>query len=269
MGEDLQILRLPLYGLQHLDYLWTFTLLLTRFGGFMLIVPGLGGGARGMVIRLPAIIIFSVVSMISTKPVPIPPNEAMLAAGLLSEMMLGMLLGAIPLLLVSGAQMAGQLASTSMGLAAAQQLDPTTGGQASDLARIYGDLVAVTFLILGGQYVLIYAVSGLGGHIVPGTFIVGERSLELFIDRFSYVLTAGVMMSAPVIVALLLTQFVMGLISKAVPTVNIFIVSFPLTIGIGLILSILALPDLMTYVIRDITGVETVARTVLMDTQHR
>ena len=41
------------------------------------------------------------------------------------------------------------------------------------------------------------------------------------------------MLSAPVMVALLLTQFVMGLISQAVPTVNIFIVSFPLTIGIG------------------------------------
>jgi flagellar biosynthesis protein FliR len=37
----------------------------------------------------------------------------------------------------------------------------------------------------------------------------------------------------------------MGLISKAVPTVNIFIVSFPLTIGIGLILTLLMIPELM------------------------
>jgi flagellar biosynthesis protein FliR len=57
----------------------------------------------------------------------------------------------------------------------------------------------------------------------------------------------AVMLSAPVIVALLLTQFVMGLISKAVPTVNIFIISFPLTIGIGLLLTIAALPEMMVY----------------------
>jgi flagellar biosynthetic protein FliR len=57
----------------------------------------------------------------------------------------------------------------------------------------------------------------------------------------------GCMIAAPVIVALLLTNFVMALISKAVPTVNLFIISFPLTIAVGLGISIIALPEVVYY----------------------
>jgi flagellar biosynthesis protein FliR len=50
----------------------------------------------------------------------------------------------------------------------------------------------------------------------------------------------------------------MGVISKAVPTVNIFIVSFPITASIGLILSILALPEMSLYITRQFVDLERV-----------
>ena len=40
-------------------------------------------------------------------------------------------------------------------------------------------------------------------------------------------------------------------LAKAVPTVNLFIISFPLTIGIGLFISILALPEAAHYLGRE------------------
>jgi flagellar biosynthetic protein FliR len=64
------------------------------------------------------------------------------------------------------------------------------------------------------------------------------------------------MIAAPVIVALLLTNFVMGLISKAVPTVNIFIISFPLTIGIGFFLTMFALPEVAYFLQREMMELE-------------
>jgi flagellar biosynthesis protein FliR len=54
-----------------------------------------------------------------------------------------------------------------------------------------------------------------------------------------------------VVVALLLTNFVLGIISKAVPTVNVFIISFPLTIGVGLTISIIALPEVAVFLERE------------------
>jgi flagellar biosynthesis protein FliR len=66
------------------------------------------------------------------------------------------------------------------------------------------------------------------------------------------------MVSAPVMVALLLTQFVMGIISRAVPTVNIFIMSFPLTIGIGMVITVLALPEVMRYVTNQYSSTDNI-----------
>jgi flagellar biosynthetic protein FliR len=50
----------------------------------------------------------------------------------------------------------------------------------------------------------------------------------------------------------------MGVISKAVPTVNIFIVSFPITVSIGLILSIVALPEMSVYLTKQFLDLERI-----------
>lgn len=262
----MEFLELPAHFLNNLDIVWTFMLLSTRYTGFMLMVPGIGMGQRGMTVRVAAIVIFSFVSLSSSAPAQLPANMVLLGVQIASELMFGVLIGTIPLFLTTGVQMAAQLASTSMGLGASQLIDPSSGITVSDLSRIYGDIVIVMFLFLGGHHVAIYAVSGLGGKIVPGTFLIGEQSIGLLLGQFGDIFRIGVMISAPVIVALLLTQFVMGLIARAVPTVNVFIVSFPLTIGIGLMLSLLALPEVLTFVARELATLEPAILAVSKDT---
>ncbi|MCO6430363.1 MAG: flagellar biosynthetic protein FliR [Deltaproteobacteria bacterium] len=241
----------------NLHIVWTFLLLVMRYSGFMFVIPGIGEGIRGLTVRYPAILVFAFASMRPSAYAEIPPDGVVLAAMMACEFLFGMVLGAIPLFIVAGVQMAGQLASTSMGLGAGQLFDPSIGGMQSDLGRLLGDLTIVFFLLLGGHHVVVMAASGLGGQIIAGSFIPTEFTAELLINRTSQIFRMAVMISAPVIVALLLTQFVMGLISKAVPSVNIFIVSFPLTIAIGLLLTIVSLPEVITFVRREFTGIET------------
>jgi flagellar biosynthetic protein FliR len=73
----------------------------------------------------------------------------------------------------------------------------------------------------------------------------------------------GCMIAAPVVVALLLTNFVMGMISKVIPTINLFMLSFPLTIGIGLSLTIIALPEVGTYLTRQLLQLESLTATAV------
>lgn len=240
----------------HMYLVWSFILLAIRYGAMFSIIPGLGQGTSGMKIRSTAILVLALVSVSGGQYAAVPEHWHSLVVAAASELLFGMLLGMIPTLIVAGVQTAGQLSSTTMGLAAGQLVDPTLGISVTSLARIFGDLTIVLFLMLGGHYVIIHAVSGLGGEIVPGTFMVTENTVNLLIDRTADIFRVGVMISAPVIVALLLTQFVMGLITKAVPTVNIFIVSFPLTIGIGLILSALSLPEILVFLEHEIVGIE-------------
>ena len=247
----MELLQIPPQLLNNLNWGWTLMLLSTRFTGMMLAIPGIGEGARGLLVRGPAIMVLSFTCIGSGALAELPGSiiDLVLQAG--AEFAFGFMIGLIPLLVLAGVKLAGQLSGTTMGLGAGQLMDPNLGINVSDLSRIFGDLCTVLFLMLGGHHAVIYAVSGMGGRIVPGSFVPGEITLNLMITASSEVFRLGAMVSAPVVVALLLTQFVMGLLTKAVPAVNIFIVSFPLTIGIGLILSMLSLPEILHFVQRE------------------
>jgi len=239
-------------------YIWTFFLLLTRFSVLLGIVPGLGMGVRGMAMRFPAAMAICIAVIKVTPLVPLPENIPLMIVAILSEAFLGGLIGILPMMAVSGAQMAGVLSSTAMGLNAGNLIDPSSGSQTSDLSRIYGDLVTILFLILGGHYTVVAVAATTTGILAPGTILTQTFSADLMARLSSQIFEMGIMLSAPVIVALLLTNFVMGLISKAVPTINLFIISFPLTVGIGLILSGLGLPDAMYYAERHVTNLDKI-----------
>jgi len=258
MHTDLELLKIPEAILQNMHIVWTFLLLMTRFTGFFIVVPGLGAGIMGLAVRMPAIIVLAYASLLSSPEAPLPPDWGIVIASVVTELLFGMVLGLVPYLIVAGAQTAGQLAGTSMGLGQAQLIDPTSGGTVTELSKLYGDLVILVFLLLGGHHVAVYAVSGLGGDVIPGTFQLQGVTLELLINRSADIFRVGMLLSAPVVVALLLTQFVMGLISKAVPSINIFVVSFPITAGIGLTLTLIALPSATAFIARQTTTIENV-----------
>lgn len=254
--DSTALLGLPVELLQRIDVVWTFILLLIRFGSMFIALPGIGSIAKMGTIKIPAVIVLALAAIITSPRAEIPADWGLLVAQAASESMLGFGLGIIPFIVVSGVQTGAQVASTTMGLGMGNLIDPTTGQQTSDIATIIGDLMVIIFLLLGGHHAVIYAASGLGGQIVPGTFMVTENSIDLLVQETGLIFRIGLLISAPVLVALLLTNFVMGLISKAVPTVNIFIISFPITIGIGLFLFLLAIPDMGLFMQQKFASVE-------------
>ena len=249
-------LLFPIELLKNFDLMWSFLLIVVRFTAMMLVMPGLGGGMAGMRVRLPAVLIMGYASSLRGPHADLPSDYVTLCTSLGSEVILGMLLGMLPAMVIAGVQTAAQLATTTMGLGAASLFDPTMNTSVSALGRLLGDLLICIFLTIGGHHAVIYAAAGLGGTIVPGTFLVSESTIAMFIERVGAIFVAGAMISAPVVVAILLTNFVMGLVSRAVPQVNIFIINFPLTIGIGLVLSILSLPELVQLIDRDFVNIE-------------
>jgi flagellar biosynthetic protein FliR len=237
--------------LTRIDFAWTFLLLTTRFLTFLILVPGLGSGVSGIALRYPAAIALSVATISSASPSPVPPHLFDMAIQFLSEVMLGAAVALVPMLVVAGAQTAGHLATGTMGLNGAQLFDPSTSTSLSDLSRIYSDISILIFLAIGGHYVAIGQLSGLSQQIQPGSFMLSGVALQVFIDQTGRIFQIGCLLAAPVVVALLLTNFVLGIISKAVPTVNVFIISFPLTIGVGLTISIIALPEVAVFLERE------------------
>ena len=253
---DLKILELTNLILSSIDTIYTFILLFSRYAGFFLVVPGIGGMV-GMSLRIPATILMAIASTKVSLKAVFPESIGVMATDIGFEFLMGMIIGFIPLMIVSGAALATQLASNMMGLNASNIIDPASGNAVGALTKIIEELMILVFLIVGGHYVLIEIVAGVDSEIAPGVFRLDESILEFLVKRVGHIFEAGVILSVPVVVALLLTQFVMGLISKAVPSINIFIISFPITIGIGLILISMSLPEMAKIITDEFNSIGT------------
>ncbi len=263
-----QLLLLPTQLLQNYDLVWSFLLVFFRFCSMLVIMPGIGNGTAGLAIRVPGALMMSYAATVNATPAHLPTEFGDFFLAIFSEIIFGMALGSIPAMVVAGMQMALQLTSTTMGLSAGQMYDASMGISLTSLGIFGGNVAIGLFLLMGGHHHVIYAVSGLGGEIIPGTFLINDRTITLIIDRVGLIFTAGTMISAPVIVAILLTKFVMGLVTRAVPQVNIFIIAFPLTIGIGLIITALSLPEVGHYLERDFRRAEQEIIILTDETQH-
>ena len=66
---------------------------------------------------------------------------------------------------------------------------------------------------------------------------------------FSGIFVAGVMIGAPVIIALIITDAAFGVVSRVVPQMNIFAVGFPAKMIIGLTLLGASLPFVSGFIV--------------------
>lgn len=126
-------------------------------------------------------------------------------------------------------------------------IDPASEDQVAILAQFTSLLATMVFLILNGHHWFIRTLVESYHVIPPVGFHVNGLMLERLVRLTTEMFVIGLKAGAPVIVALLLGTVAFGLVARAVPQMNIFVVSMPLNIGLGLVFFGLSLPHLAGY----------------------
>jgi flagellar biosynthetic protein FliR len=96
-------------------------------------------------------------------------------------------------------------------------------------------LVSLLFLAIDGHHVVLYSLAKSFELIPLGGFRINGFLIEQIIRMGSNMFILGMKIATPVIIVLIVSQMAMGVMSRAVPQIQIFMVSFPVMIGIGLI----------------------------------
>jgi flagellar biosynthesis protein FliR len=65
-----------------------------------------------------------------------------------------------------------------------------------------------------------------------------------------HIFSQGLLLSLPVVASLLITNMALGILTKAAPQFNIFGIGFPVTISVGMVMTLLSLPSLISPVNR-------------------
>ena len=223
-----------------------FLLVLFRVGGIVGAMPVLGGRTVPVRVKLALALVVSLV-LLPTLPLgawPLQPHGIWQWLGLAAhEALFGLLLGFAAQLPVLAMQMAGELIGLQMGFGIAAVLDPESGNQENLIASLLQNLALLLFLVFGGHHIVLEALADSFRTLPPGALILSPDLLGEGIHLSGHLLDLGLRLGAPVLAALLLSEVGLGLIARTVPQMNIFIVGFPLKIGLGFAMLALTLPS--------------------------
>ena len=243
----------------------SFLLILVRISVVLFMFPVFGGmmvpkSVKAGLALMIAILLFPIV-----KPDPrLFPESLLDSAGLLlSELVLGFIIGLMVRLFFAAVQLGGQLVGFQMGFAIANVLDPETGTQGSILAQFGYWIALLLFLMLNGHHVLLQTLANSFSIIKVGSFGLGEGVFNRILEASGEMFSMAIKVGAPAIAALLLTSAAFGIVAKVVPQVNILIVAFPIKIAIGLFFFGVSL-ELLLYFMKHYVGEFDGMLTVMM-----
>ena len=212
-------------------------LVLTRLSTLLMTLPAVGTGApkriRAMLAVLLTFLITPAVVAIDPEYSPQALNNIDLAIMLGREGLIGLFIGSVVQILVTGVQMAGEIMTGTGGMQLGDAIDPSTRAAMPTLAQLIGLLVTATMIAVGGHRLLIGSLIDSFHAMPPGRVELHESMLTLVTTQMTSSLGAGIRVAAPVVAALLLCNLITGLVSRTLPQINV--------LAIGLSINALAL----------------------------
>ena len=166
---------------------------------------------------------------------------------MIQEFILGLIMGYILYLAFAGLQLAGQLVEVPMGFGMVNVLDPQTGGQMPIIGQLYYLTAIWLFLLVNGHHILLNVLAQSFKILPVGKLFYFTKGLPLIIKNFSQLFWLALQVAIPIIGVLFLTDVGLGVLSKLIPQINVFILGFPIKVFLGITLLILSLPVLLRW----------------------
>jgi len=153
------------------------------------------------------------------------------------EFIIGLLIGYIVNLFFAVFMIAGGIVDTDVGFAMARIVDPYSGYDMSISGNFLFIFAALAYLAIDAHHQLI--------RLVAGSFTILPLSLNLNfrIEYLGYIIALiddmflyAVKIAIPVVIAMFVVNVVMGILARTMPQMNVFVVSMPLKIFVGIIM---------------------------------
>lgn len=186
----------------------------------------------------------------SVAPTAATPALHLLPLG--SELALGVLIGTIPLVLLGAASVAGDTVGLQSGLTLGGALSPAMRELGAGWGEWFGWLALATFIVLRGDLMVLEALAESFRAFPPGQPWSSGGMVDLLARLPLEIISVGLRIGAPIVVALFVANLGLGLLNRAIPQLNVMMAAFPVTIATALAMGIIG-TALFAGVVRDMT----------------
>jgi len=154
---------------------------------------------------------------------------------MVQEASIGLLLGFVARMVFFAVDLAGNVIASELGLNMGAIMDPMTGMSSQVPGTILFFLAAVVMLTMDLHHWILlgfqrtYSVLSIGGAHLNGELF------NVVLNQISNIFVVALQISAPVLAVSFVVTVVFGVLSRAVPQMNVFILSFSFRIVAGLV----------------------------------
>jgi len=177
-----------------------------------------------------------------------PTSIPELTVILFKEFLIGYAIGFCANVLFVAIELGANMFSIQMGLSSDQALNPLSGGSSPTMTQVYSWLMTMVFIALNAHHWLFAALySSFQSMPIGYGFAFSPEVVHQIILIVSQIFVIALKISLPIFGVLFITDILLGFTSKMMPQMNIFMVSIPLKIYLGLILAIMFVRPMVEY----------------------
>lgn len=230
-----------------------FLIVLARVAGFMGAIPVFFSGQVPPQVKIGLIVSVTLVLFPVMSPFVNIENLTSVSFLLLivSEVLLGLLLSLTARFIFTAVEFGATVIGYQMGFAAANVFDPQNERQISLISQFQNVFAILIFFAINGHHVFLRTAVHSYEFLPPGQFNYSGNAIPYLFELASHMFQIGAQFSAPVLAVLLLSGLILGILARIFPQLNVFMLSFPLNIGISFTVIALTLSMLAMLVSRE------------------
>ncbi|GIK22515.1 MAG: flagellar biosynthetic protein FliR [Ignavibacteriota bacterium] len=202
-------------------------------------------------IFLSLVIAYVVYLTIDRNAIASVPSGWMLVILSFKEAITGLIIGFMLQFVFWGVSYAGTLIGFDMGLTMAEVFNPSSDESGNVVGEfLYYGALMIFFLINGHHYIISSLKHSFS--VVPlGKFVISKPVFDLIIIYSASVFIIAVKIASPIIVSFFLVHIGEGIVARIIPQMQVFFVTQPLKVGIGVAM-LAAITPLYLYVIKNL-----------------
>jgi flagellar biosynthetic protein FliR len=227
----------------------TLLLVSARVATWLLVSPPIATGGVPPSIKTIISVALALV-MVPSARAPAPAAEVVpLAGSLLEQILIGAALGFLTRLLFSAIEAAGSMLDLFGGFSVAVAYDPHTSNMSSIFGKFYA-LLCTTLIFATNAHLVIFQGFLRTFTAVPLDATISLAQLDKTLtSTVPEMFVSALQIAGPLLVVLFVADIALGVLNRIAPQLNAFTMSFPIKVGLTLLLCGLGLTLMPTTIV--------------------
>lgn len=190
-------------------------------------------------------------------------NNYYLIAYMIFEVSNGLILGLVSNIAFEVVLMAGSLLDLHIGLSMVNTIDPNSETSTTINGNLLHYVALIIFFIVNGHHMIIKSLIESFKKLPIGNNLFFQDTMMTLIEIISNYFVIGLKIAIPIVLIIILTDVCMGLISRAVPQINVMILGMPVKMLIGIISIVFSLPIIIKLFLNNISYLPSIFRKII------